>query len=107
MTRYFMPAGSYHIDALPGQPQVAHCHGFFVPTDRRGMGLAHQLKAHQIENLEAELYDYATATVDAGNDAQKNVLAKAGFRRLDHFYNRKTGGTTELWGRAVYEQRRK
>lgn len=22
--------GAYEIDSVPGQPQVAHCHGFFV-----------------------------------------------------------------------------
>lgn len=104
MTRYATPSGSYHIDAFPGQPQIAHCHGFFVPTDRRGMGLAHQLKGHQIESLQSEHYDYATATVDASNAAQKKVLAKAGFRPLDDFFNTKTGGTTELWGRAVSKE---
>jgi hypothetical protein len=104
MSRYAIPAGSYHIDALPGQPQIAHCHGFFVPVDRRGMGLAHMLKEHQISNLVAEHYDYATATVDASNNAQKKVLAKAGFRYLDYFFNTKTGGTTELWGRVITKE---
>jgi RimJ/RimL family protein N-acetyltransferase len=104
MTRYATPAGSYHIDPLPGQPQIAHCHGFFVPVDRRGMGLAHMLKEHQVANLAAEHYDYATATVDASNEAQKRVLEKAGFRHLASLKNSKTGGTTELWGYAITKE---
>lgn len=103
MTRYATPAGSYHIDPVPGQPQIAHCHGFFVPIDRRGMKLGHMLKEHQMTNLMAEHYDYATATVDVGNDAQKRVLEKSGWKRLDYFTNTKTGSTTELWGRAINE----
>lgn len=101
MTRHAIPAGSYHVEPLPGQPQVAHCHGFFVPIDRRGMKLGHMLKEHQLSTLVAEHYDYATATVDASNHAQKRMLTKAGFRRLDSFTNTKTGGSTELWGRAI------
>lgn len=101
MTRHATVAGSYHIDPLPGQPQIAHCHGFFVPVDRRGLKLGHALKAHQVSTLAAEHYDYATATVDASNEAQKRVLEKAGFQCLDTFTNSKTGGTTELWGRKI------
>ena len=77
MTRHAIPAGSYHVEPLPGQPQVAHCHGFFVPIDRRGMKLGHMLKEHQLSTLVAEHYDYATATVDASNHAQKRMLTKA------------------------------
>ena len=54
-----------------------------------------------MERLAAEHYDYATATVDASNAAQKRVLTKAGFSRLDSFANTKTGSTTELWGRHI------
>ena len=101
MTRHANIYGCYEIDSIPGQPQIAHCHSFFVPIDRRGLKLGHALKEHQVKTLAAELYDYATATVDSGNEAQKRVLEKAGFRRLDTFTNSKTGGTTELWGRQI------
>ncbi len=101
MTRYAHLEGAYEIDTIPAQPQIAHCHGFFVKPDRRGKGNAHVLKRYQLERLAADHYDYATATVDASNTAQKRVLAKAGFRRLDTFTNSKTCGVTELWGRTV------
>lgn len=42
--RYSTPAGAYEIDSVPSQPQVAHCHGFFVQRELRGHGLAHKLK---------------------------------------------------------------
>ena len=34
--RFSTPAGAYEIDSIPSQPQVAHCHAFFVPKDLRG-----------------------------------------------------------------------
>lgn len=101
MTRYAHPEGAYEIDTIPAQPQIAHCHGFFVKADLRGKGNGHVLKRHQLNRLASEHYDYATATVDASNDAQKRVLTKAGFRRLDTFANSKTGSTTELWGCSI------
>lgn len=101
MTRYAHLEGAFEIDTIPAQPQIAHCHGFFVIAERRGHGNAHVLKRHQMERLASEHYDYATATVDASNEAQKCVLTKAGFRRLDTFSNSKTGSTTELWGCAI------
>lgn len=101
MTRYAILDGAYEIDTIPAQPQIAHCHGFFVVAERRGLGRAHVLKRHQMERLAAEHYDYATATVDASNAAQKRVLTKAGFRWLDTFANTKTGSNTELWGRHI------
>ena len=30
MTRYAYPFGVFCIDAIPNQPQVAHCHSFFM-----------------------------------------------------------------------------
>lgn len=101
MTRYAHDEGAYEIDTIPAQPQIAHCHGFFVQRHLRGKGNAHVLKQRQLDRLISEHYDYATATVDASNDAQKRVLTKAGFRKLDAFANTKTGGTTELWGRTI------
>jgi len=34
--RFSTPAGAYEIDSVPSQPQVAHCHGFFVRHELRG-----------------------------------------------------------------------
>ena len=39
MTRYCTQYGAYEIDSVPGQPQLAHCHGFFVAPEHRGTGL--------------------------------------------------------------------
>ena len=101
MTRYAYPEGAFEVDTIPAQPQIAHCHGFFVTAKNRGKGNAHVLKKRQMNLLASEHYDYATATVDGSNAAQKKVLTKAGFRCLDTFINRKTCGVTELWGRSI------
>ena len=99
--RYPTAYGSYEIDSLPSQPQVAHCHAFFVPVGLRGQKLAHLLKKHQNEVLAKLHYDFATCTVCSSNAAQKRVLARAGWARLASFTSSKTGEEVELWGWAV------
>ena len=101
MTRYCTPYGAYEIDSTPGQPQVAHCHSFFVKPALRGRGLGHKLKRHQNATLAALGYDFAICTVATGNAAQKRVLDAAGWKRIAEFENTRSGETTELWGRNV------
>ena len=96
--RFSTPAGAYEIDSLPSQPQVAHCHAFFVPKDLRGQGHAHALKDHQNTMLAALGYDFATCTVCGSNTAQKKELARAGWAMLATFASSKTGEKVELWG---------
>lgn len=101
MTRHAFPIGAFHIEPIPSQPQVAHCHGFFVPVGMRSQGYGHQLKRIQMEQLRDDHYDFATATVDSQNQAQITILKQAGWAHLASFTNTKTGGTTELWGYSV------
>ena len=54
-----------------------------------------------MQTLREPDYDFATCTVDAGNHKQQQILAKAGWRPLQHFDNRKTGDSTQLWGWRV------
>ncbi|EXI76539.1 MAG TPA: N-acetyltransferase [Candidatus Accumulibacter phosphatis] len=104
--RFATPVGAYEIDSVPSQPQVAHCHGFFVHNDRRGRGLAHDLKTHQNLMLSRLGYDFATCTVCRSNDRQKKVLARAGWRSLASFVSSKTGEQVELWGYEIPEASR-
>jgi len=99
--RFATPVGAYEIDSVPSQPQVAHCHGFFVPIGMRGKGLAHDLKTNQNLVLASLGYDYATCTVCGSNAAQKRVLTRAGWLRLASFVSSKTGEQVELWGWKV------
>lgn len=101
MSRYPSLHGAFHIDPMPGQPQVAHCHSFFIQADKRHQGHGTAMKRLQMFHLQSQQYDYATCTIDASNDAQRQVLIKNGWRRLDGFSNSRTGGQTELWGRDV------
>jgi L-amino acid N-acyltransferase YncA len=96
--RFDTPFGAHEIESMPSQPQVAICHGFFVPQAYRGKGRAHDLKRHQIDTLTALWYDFAICTVAASNEAQRSVLEKAGWAKLAEFENSKTGEMTELWG---------
>ncbi len=97
MTRYCTEYGAYEIDSVPGQPQLAHCHGFFVAPEHRGKGLGHFLKQEQMQMLASLRYDAATCTVDGSNTAQKRVLESAGWVKAGVFTNSKTGSVTELW----------
>jgi len=98
MTRLSCEHGAFEITSLPGQSQVAVCHGFVVPEDRRRKGHAHALKSIQAAELGRLHYDFAVCTVAAGNLAQKAVLAKAGWKPLAKFRNSRSCETTELWG---------
>jgi GNAT superfamily N-acetyltransferase len=101
MTRYAHPTGVFHVDPVPGQAQIAHCHGLFVFPESRGQGFGHVLKAEQMELLDDLGFDLGTCTVDAGNVAQKAVLARAGWKRLITFHNRRSDTQTELWAWVV------
>lgn len=101
MTRLATEYGAYEITPLPGQPQVAVCHGFMVPQSLRGMGYGHRLKQHQNDAIAAQLHDFAICTVSSGNVAQKRVLGAAGWVKLAEFGNTRSSETTELWGYSV------
>lgn len=96
--RFTHKAGAFEIGSLPGQSQVAVCHGFFVHEGERGHGNAHTLKALQRTMIKALHYDYAICTVSAGNAAQKSVLLQAGWTRLAEFRNHRSCEITEIWG---------
>lgn len=101
MNRFSNNAGAFHIEPVPSQPQIGHCHGFFVRHDMRGKGHGLLLKEQQ-KRILAELgYDFATCTVDSQNAAQITILRKSGWRMLAEFCNSKTGGNTQLWGWEV------
>lgn len=97
MTRYATAYGSYEIDSLPGQPQIAHCHSLMVRRDMRGHGFGHKLKAHQMATLRALGYDMATCTVDISNTRQNAILERAGWSPLQDINNSRTGTVTQLW----------
>ena len=101
MKRFPSIHGSYSIDQMPAQSQLALCHSFFVPVTLRGNGFGHRLKTAQMKTLVDQRYDYAICTVDSGNLAQKSVLASAGWQHIADFPNSKTGGRTEIWGWQV------
>lgn len=104
MSRYAFSYGVFNISPIPGQPQVAHCHSFFVSISFRGLGYGKKLKRKQMETLAREQFDYATCTVDSSNHAQRAILEKCGWNQLASFTNRRSGSTTELWGCAVNPQ---
>lgn len=101
MSRYSNNAGAFHIDPIPAQAQLAHCHGFFVRHDMRRKGHGGVLKEQQMKTLLDLGYDYATCTVDSQNSAQIRILESSGWTMLSEFANSKTGGRTQLWGWEV------
>lgn len=101
MARHANHFGAFEIDSLPGQSQVAVCHSFVVPEDRRGQGHGHRLKHLQEIELDLQHYDLAICTVAATNQRQKSILAKAGWKRIAAFRNRRSCEITEIWQRGA------
>lgn len=100
-TRHTTFAGTFQVDSMPQQPQLALCHGFFVPLRQRGRKFGHLLKKQQMQMLSGENFDFAICTCDSSNAAQQAVLTKAGWQRLAEFANTRTGGKTQIWGSTV------
>lgn len=90
--------GSYEIEPMPGQPQIALCHSFFIIERARGQGHGHALKRHQTAVLMQQHYDYAICTVASTNIRQHQVLRKAGWTLLSAFRNQRLGGETVIYG---------
>jgi GNAT superfamily N-acetyltransferase len=101
MTRYAFEQGAFCIDELPNQPQIAHCHSFFVHLHLRGKGLAKALKAEQNRILREQGYNYAQCTTAGDNHAQHAVLEASGWRPVARFENSRSGGNTIIWGWQV------
>jgi len=101
MTRYAYPFGVFCIDAIPNQPQVAHCHSFFIHAQHRGQGKGKLLKLTQLEVLRSLGFNYATCTTAGDNIRQHKVLESCGWKRIGQFYNSRDDATTILWGWEV------
>lgn len=102
MTRYaFDGVGAYCIDAIPNQPQVAHCHSFFIHAHHRGHGHAERMKRDQCQKLYELGFNFATCTTVATNTRQIRVLERCGWVPLTKFKNSQADGETVLWGWAV------
>lgn len=100
-TRHASSGGAFELTSLPGQSQVAVCHGFFISPAYRGKGSGQALKAIQLEMLAYYHYDYALATVAASNLPQQAILAAKGFTKPAEFNNRRQAEVTQIWGRPV------
>lgn len=101
MTRYAYPFGAFCIEAIPNQPQVAHCHSFFIHAEQRGQGLAKLMKQSQCDILRAQGFNFATCTTAGDNTRQHRVLEYCGWNKLSEFSNSQSGKTTILWGWEV------
>jgi RimJ/RimL family protein N-acetyltransferase len=106
MTRYSFSqndefVGAYCIEAIPNQPQVAHCHSFFIAHDKRGKKFGSAMKVDQCKKLRELGFNYATCTTRADNAAQAAVLTRCGWTPISRFGNSNTGGETVLWGWEV------
>lgn len=101
MSRHANEHGAFCIDAIPNQPQVAHCHSFFVHAHARGKGAGKALKQWQCQILRDMGFNYATCTTAGDNHRQHAVLRSVGWDVIGRFQNSRTCGETWIWGWAV------
>ena len=101
MDRYACNYGAHCVTPLPGQPQVAVTHAFFVHPALRGKGYGKRLKQSQMRILAEHAFDYGICTVRSDNHAQKSILASIGWNHLDTFHSRAQDTEIEIWGRPV------
>ena len=101
MTRYAYPYGAFCVEAIPNQPQVAHCHSFFIHDSHRGQGKAKLLKQVQCQVLRDLGFNFATCTTAGDNVRQHRVLEACGWTRLATYHDTRTAGPTIVWGWEV------
>ena len=101
MDRHATEYGAHCVSPLPGQPQVAVTHAFFVHPAMRGKGYGKAMKAAQMAVLSACAFDYGICTVRSDNAAQKAILSGAGWRHLDTFFSSAQDTHIEIWGSHV------
>lgn len=106
MSRYTFPYGAFNIEPMPGQPQIALCHSFFVPAHLRGQGNGNRLKAAQNRLLIDNHYDLVICTVAHDNVRQRAVLKAAGWVMVTGFENSRLGGVTTVYQFNVSDARK-
>ena len=99
--RYTTDFAVFEIDTLPGNPQVAITHSFFVKSPCRGSGKGKAAKLAQNDTIKSLGYDSAICTVRSDNGAQKAILKHAGWRFSHQFYDQKQLTMVELWTYTV------
>ncbi len=95
--RFSEKYGVYHISPLPGLPQAAVCHGFYVLDHAKGKGNGHKLMSDMISSLKAHNYDLAICTTAMDNDAMQRCLTRSGWAMTGMFNNQKTGLKHTAW----------
>lgn len=99
--RFNFTYGGFDIDTMPGQPQVALCHSFFVRPGYRGLGCGKELKKDQAEELKKLGYDLAIATVAGDNERMKRIMETSGWKLKEGFLNTRAGGHTHVYAFVV------
>ncbi len=96
--------GSYRIDDLPGNSQIAVSNAAFIHPNQRGKG--HGKKVHKEKlNLMIELgYDIALCTVVTSNEPQIRIVEKNGWEKLMQFKSKKTGNDIILFGKYLEDE---
>jgi GNAT superfamily N-acetyltransferase len=101
MDRHANNYGAFCTSPLPGQPQIAVTHAFFVHPHLRGKGNGKRLKKAQMRLLAEHAFDFAICTVRADNVAQKAVLEATGWEFMRDFYSRSQDTQIEVWGCSI------
>lgn len=101
MTRHTTLHAIFEVSTLPGNPQVAVTHSFFVRPECRGKGWGKVAKQEQNSLLRSLGYDYAICTVREDNKAQKSILKSSGWRFQSQFFDQRQLTMVEMWGYSV------
>lgn len=99
--RFFDWTGHYELESFPGCNNLVVSTHTFIKPELRGKGLGLRQHGQRLKQAEDMGYGYIICTVKANNDAEKHILEKAGWKKLDSFTNKETGNNLEIWGRSL------
>ena len=86
---------------FPGNSSIVISHNMKMKPDYIGKGFAHEEQTRSLAFMKRGGYKYALCCVNYKNNAQIKILRKAGWKKLDTFYNDCTCEFTILFGKDL------
>jgi L-amino acid N-acyltransferase YncA len=91
------------ISDMPGCPQVAVSHYVFMKDGKKGEGWGQKAHRDRLSVMRGLGYDHAICTVVNGNAAERHILEKQGWKKVDEFKSSKTTNLVEIWTKSLSE----
>lgn len=88
---------SYSLTPMPGCHAVLVSHDSWLNKDRQGFGLGDYFHKERLRLAQDANISCMTCTVEEGNEVEKHILEKNGWKKVHEFHNKHTENEVGLW----------